>query len=115
MPRGDGTGPMRYGPMTGRGLGYCAGYPAPGYMHAGYGFGRGFGYGRGLGWGRVCGRGMGIGFRRGFRTPVAPGVPGYPHIDEEEALKEEAAYLEKSLEAVRKRLLELKDKKDKEA
>lgn len=25
MPRGDGTGPMGYGPLTGRGLGWCAG------------------------------------------------------------------------------------------
>jgi hypothetical protein len=33
MPRGDGTGPMGLGPMSGRGMGYCAGYPAPGYMN----------------------------------------------------------------------------------
>ena len=26
MPRGDGTGPMGMGPMTGRGMGYCTGY-----------------------------------------------------------------------------------------
>jgi len=31
MPRGDGTGPTGLGPRTGRGLGPCAGYPAPGY------------------------------------------------------------------------------------
>jgi hypothetical protein len=44
MPRGDGTGPMGMGSMTGRGAGYCAGYanPACGY------FGRGRGGGRGL-------------------------------------------------------------------
>ena len=41
MPRGDRTGPLGRGPMTGRGLGYCAGYDAPGFM-----FGRGFGRGR---------------------------------------------------------------------
>lgn len=34
MPRGDGTGPMGMGPMTGRGAGTCAGY--------GCGYGRGF-------------------------------------------------------------------------
>ena len=34
MPCGDGTGPMGLGPGTGRFLGYCAGYPAPGYMNA---------------------------------------------------------------------------------
>jgi len=33
MARGDGTGPAGMGPMTGRGAGYCAGYPIPGYMN----------------------------------------------------------------------------------
>ena len=49
MPRGDGTGPMGMGPMTGRAAGYCAGYPVPGYMNPtpGYGYGGApaFGYG----------------------------------------------------------------------
>jgi len=30
MPRGDGTGPMGLGPMTGTAAGFCAGYPAYG-------------------------------------------------------------------------------------
>ena len=50
MPWGDGTGPWGLGPMTGRAAGYCAGYPVPGYMNPGPGFGRGFGRGRGFGW-----------------------------------------------------------------
>jgi len=33
MPRGDGTGPVGMGPMTGRAAGFCAGYPVPGYMN----------------------------------------------------------------------------------
>jgi len=33
MPRGDGTGPMGLGPMTGRGAGYCAGSGVPGFMN----------------------------------------------------------------------------------
>jgi hypothetical protein len=33
MPRGDRTGPAGMGPMTGRAAGYCAGYPAPGFMN----------------------------------------------------------------------------------
>ena len=46
MPRGDGTGPMGMGPMTGRGAGYCAGFPSPGFMNPiggrlGLGLGRG--------------------------------------------------------------------------
>ena len=51
MPRGDRTGPMGMGPMTGRGLGYCAGYNAPGYMNAVGGRGWGMGFGRGWGGG----------------------------------------------------------------
>jgi len=39
MPRGDGTGPLGMGPMTGRAAGYCAGYGMPGYMNPGYGRG----------------------------------------------------------------------------
>ena len=37
MPRGDGTGPTGMGPRTGRGLGPCASYPAPGYVNVGRG------------------------------------------------------------------------------
>lgn len=32
MPRGDRTGPMGLGPMTGGAAGYCAGFPIPGYV-----------------------------------------------------------------------------------
>jgi len=53
MPRGDGTGPMGQGPMTGRGAGYCAGFSTPGYVSTrprlGMGFRRGAGYGAGRG------------------------------------------------------------------
>ncbi len=67
MPLGDGTGPMGYGPMTGRAAGYCAGYGMPGYMSPvpGGGWGMGRGWGRGFGWGRGRGRGWGRGFGRG--------------------------------------------------
>jgi hypothetical protein len=33
MPAGNGTGPLGFGPITGRAAGYCAGYPVPGYMN----------------------------------------------------------------------------------
>ena len=58
MPRGDGTGPLGKGPMTGRTSGYCSGYGLPGYDNpfSRQGFGTGFDRGRGFwdGWG--CGR-----------------------------------------------------------
>lgn len=50
MPRRDGTGPMGFGTMTGRELGFCAGDNAGNY---------GRGYGLGLGCRRGSGRGFG--------------------------------------------------------
>ncbi len=52
MARGNKTGPMGMGPMTGRRAGFCAGYDTPGYANQipgrGYpGGGRRFGRGRG--------------------------------------------------------------------
>ena len=54
MPRGDRTGPLGDGPMTGRQLGYGAGYDSPGFTKVpGGGLGRGFrGRGRGFFWSR---------------------------------------------------------------
>jgi hypothetical protein len=73
MPAGDRTGPWGLGSRTGRGLGYCSGFRAPGFMFPGpgLGFGRGFGSGRGFG------RGMGRG--RGFWHPQFGGFWGYPY------------------------------------
>ncbi len=48
MPFGDGTGPRGMGPMTGRGMGRCAGFPVPGFMNPGPGRGGYGGYGRGF-------------------------------------------------------------------
>ena len=31
MPGGDGSGPLGWGPRTGRGAGFCAGFNVPGY------------------------------------------------------------------------------------
>ena len=47
MPRGDRTGPMGMGPMTGRAAGYCAGNAVPGFMNAPGGRRFGGGGGRG--------------------------------------------------------------------
>jgi hypothetical protein len=33
MPKGDRTGPMGTGAMSGRAAGFCAGFDTPGYAH----------------------------------------------------------------------------------
>ncbi|RKZ19958.1 hypothetical protein DRQ50_00980 [bacterium] len=68
MAGGDRRGPQGMGPMTGRGLGYCAGNDGPGYeadLPAAGGRGFGGGRGRGLGPRMGLGRGFGRGFGRG--------------------------------------------------
>jgi hypothetical protein len=75
MPAGDRTGPYGAGPLTGRGTGYCAGLPYPGWMNRGWGggFGRGWGAGRGFfGYGRRSRR-----WRNAFFAPPCP--PAYPY------------------------------------
>ena len=123
MPRGDRTGPLGMGPMTGRAAGYCAGYPTPGYMNP-YG-----GRGMGMAWGRGFGRGGGRGFGRGYGfardypayqwgapyvppyTPVAdfdaPYVPASDPGRELDVLKQQAEYLVDTLDGIKKRIDEL--------
>ena len=93
MPGGDGTGPMGMGPMTGRAAGYCAGYPAPGYMNP-----------AGRGWGR------GHGWRHGY---WATGLPGWARAgygieitpkQEADILKNEAKALKEQLEDIQSRI-----------
>jgi len=107
MPRGNGTGPMGAGPMTGRGTGYCAvAVATPGFANqAGYG-GLGRGMGRGAG-GR--GRGMGFGFRNRFYAPETMQVQPINADQEKEYLANEAKALENDLEAIKNRLDELND------
>ena len=117
MPFGDRTGPQGLGPMTGRGAGYCAGYPLPGR-----GLGRG---GRGQGWGRGFGRGRGRGFGRGpqpWGTPYgsyapADGLaypPSYRPEDEVTALKNQARYFEEALQETKKRIEEMESTAEEE-
>ena len=120
MPRGDRTGPAGMGPMTGRGIGYCAGYDAPGYASPAPGFGRGWGrgwWGGGLGWG-----GGGRGWRHRYYATGLPRWARYdyppawaygpygPAITEEqevELLKGQSEALRREMEAITKRLEEL--------
>ena len=109
MPRGNGTGPMGAGPMTGRSAGYCAGFATPRFSNpAGYGgFGRGMGMGRGAGGG---GRGMGFGFRNRFYAPETVQAPPISADQEKAYLAREAKALENDLKAIKERLNELNDK-----
>ncbi|MDH7486160.1 MAG: DUF5320 domain-containing protein [Anaerolineae bacterium] len=123
MPRGDRTGPLGMGPMTGRAAGYCAGYGMPGYANPMPG--RGFGLGRARGWGGGWGRGyrwrhwfyatglpgwLRFGYGPAWGPPAAYG-PYAPSPDEElDALKGQAQWLKDELEAISKRIEELEGK-----
>jgi len=75
MPRGDGTGPLGQGSRTGRSLGYCSGYNAPGSMIPGPGLGLGRGRGGVPGRGGAFRRGGGLGGGR-FNRPYPRFMPG---------------------------------------
>ncbi|MFX0049150.1 MAG: DUF5320 domain-containing protein, partial [Candidatus Hermodarchaeota archaeon] len=96
------------GARTGRGLGYCAGYDAPGSVY-GPGFGYGRGRGRGLAWG------YGRWYRRGWAyrepiyplpTPIIHTTPLYTPraslepVDRLAMLKQEKEYLESELKGI---------------
>lgn len=74
MPRGDRTGPMGLGPRTGRAMGYCAGYSAPGFMNPGPGLGLARGFGRSTGFGR------GMAFGPGWAGAGRGRFGGYPPL-----------------------------------
>jgi len=97
MPGGDRTGPLGEGPMTGRQLGYGAGYNSPGFTKGpGGGLGRGF-FGRGSRFGR--------GYRRGFFNwdwRASESVENQP--DSINQLKSEIQYLQNGLTSIQERL-----------
>ena len=121
MPRGNGTGPEGFGPMTGRGLGFCAGYDLPGYMQGGYGGRRGAyggyaGYGRGMAWRRGGGyRGYGPGLGPRFsREPVYwQEPPVRPYENESSFLRDQEQILKTELELIQQRLTKLEEQDDK--
>ncbi len=85
MPGFDGTGPQDTGPMTGHGRGYCMGYVAAGLPSR-------------------------TGWAPGYRPVVAAFVPTASGQHELNFFKEQASYLEKALEEVKKRIKELESK-----
>lgn len=94
MPQGDGSGPAGAGSMTGRAMGYCAGYNAPGYANGGSGRLRGRGMGRGFG------------FRRMQVFPVQPTV--ITKTQEKEMLEADLSDLKAEMKAIEERLKEFK-------
>ncbi|MBN2534711.1 MAG: DUF5320 domain-containing protein [Spirochaetales bacterium] len=117
MPGGDGTGPNGLGPMTGRALGFCAGYSVPGFANPVIGRG-GFG-----GFGGFGGRGRGRGYRNMYWATGLPGwaryntgayYPNTPYVpptfipgQEAETLKNQAKYMQDNLNALNDRIQEL--------
>jgi hypothetical protein len=96
MPYGDRTGPLGEGPMTGRRMGYCAGYNSAGNS-------RGYGYGRGRGAGYGYGRGYGF---RQENWNIPQDVPQRPvqSSDEVSGLRSEIEGLKNSINAILERL-----------
>ena len=99
MPRGDGTGPMGNGPMTGRGAGFCAGLGMPGVASAKGRFG-GFGCRRGFGGGM---RGAGMQAQNRFMAQQY-GEEGAAATNEKEVLNRQMNFLEQQLQQVKQRL-----------
>jgi hypothetical protein len=101
MPGGDRTGPLGEGPMTGRQLGFGAGFNAPGYMQK-FGFGRIGGRGRGFG--------QGFGFRNRYYNQNASVESSRPELNQ---IQEEVNILKNSLNSILERLENLNDKETK--
>lgn len=103
MPRGDRTGPVGMGPMTGRGQGYCAGSQVPGFAF--------YGGSNCLGRGRRNRR-----FFRGFYGPVLanteafyPLQPVYNKQTEIDYLKAHKEVLRQDLEEIEKQISYLEE------
>ena len=107
MPGGDGTGPAGAGAMTGRAMGFCAGYSIP--EHANPIYGRGL-YGRGSG-ARGFGRGRGMG-QRNWSRAMSP----YPYPTQEISpegemgmLQNQAKLIQEDLTGINNRIKELEN------
>lgn len=118
MPKGDRTGPLGMGAMSGRGAGYCKGYGMPGFACGAAGGPGGMGPGRG-GFG-----GGGFGRRQRFYATGVPTWRRYGAFDpvmgtapyqkpvpgmERQMLKRQAEVLQAELEMIQQRLANLTD------
>lgn len=94
MPGKDRTGPRGEGPMTGRGMGYCAeGSRAP--MRGSFGMGRGFGRGRG--------------FARAIPPNTAPLAQELSKEQQMKNLEQQKAAAEQRLKEIERQLEDLKN------
>ena len=105
-------GPEEEGPMTGRGMGYCAGYPQPGFYSPGFGYG-------GMSMGRRGRRFRHFSYGRRFFFHHPRGVMYGPEADiyepqpisaeeEEHILSQQASWLQKQLDLINTRLEKIK-------
>lgn len=108
MPARDQSGPQGEGPMSGRGMGKCTGYPDSWLPGQGMGFGRWHAFGRGRG------------YRNRFFARPYPGRMGmYPTAgpmqtpdpkDEEHVLKGQASWLQSQLDLIIDRIAAISEK-----
>ncbi|HZX46722.1 MAG TPA: DUF5320 domain-containing protein [Clostridia bacterium] len=106
MPKRNGTGPLGFGPMTGRGLGFCNMANV-----SRLGLGLGFGLGLRLGRGRGFGRRMACYFA-GYPGGYPVQYPAANPIDlktQKELLEQQKAFLEDRLNVISKQLDGLSD------
>jgi hypothetical protein len=114
MPGFDRTGPMGSGPMTGGARGRCnpaAAGTTPAFAGT-YSCGRGLALRRGWRGAYGPGRGGGGGYGRGFGWYPPASGPAYSMeaASEIDMLKADAEYMQKSLDAINKRIEELSEK-----
>lgn len=109
MPFGDRTGPLGYGPRTGRGLGFCSGYRVQGSLNP---VGSYCGYGRRPVLERVL---LWNPFNYWATNPYNPASYSttnrqYSVDEEKEALIFQSKALEEELKSIKERLVELENK-----
>jgi len=116
MPGGDGTGPRGEGPLTGRAVGRCAGYPEGGYVTAP---GRGGGYGY---YGRRGGGGRGYrnryyatGLPYWRRYPACNEPVNQPEAEDTASLRRQVEFVADTIERIAERIERIiKNRKDAE-
>lgn len=111
MPRGDRTGPMGMGKMSGRAAGYCNGFGTAGYASGSPFIGGGFGRGNGTGYGwrrMACVAGM-PGWR--FRTGAGYQESNAYFVEEKSKLEQQVFLLEAQLQEMKDRLNQLREER----